>query len=228
MFCGYGVIGSYDGKYYSQDGTLAIPYMVSEKLNADYSVVALSGQGAAIGNPNVEVGYKYASALRSTTDEFSFERKSDIVIINIGTNDFSNPDVSTPALFRAAYKRILEYVRAKNGDNCKILALYNIMNDTYASEILSVIDELGGADGGYYTLKLNRTAKVYTSHPTKEENAAYTDIICPVVSSILDGSYSNGTVGRSDLFIYEQNEITGDRLTVVEDKGFGGEVNRAN
>jgi lysophospholipase L1-like esterase len=224
MFCGWGVVGSYDGKYTSQDGALAIPYLVSEKLGADFSVVAVSGQGAVFGSPNVENAYRYASYQRGMSSEFGFERKADAVVINLGTNDYSNPTDAPADAFAAAYERILRYARQKHGEDCKIIAVYNVMNDTYSQQILKVLQALGGEEQGFYAVKLDRTARVHTSHPTAEENAAYTEVLSELIGKILDGSYSSA----KDLGWFEYETPTlGDGLTVVEDQGFGGKVHKA-
>lgn len=112
--CGWGIIGNHDGSYESQDGSLAYPYLLLEKLDADYSVMALSGRGVVHGGDFcLEEAYKYPSIWRDSTIEHDFERQADIVVLNIGTNDFSHS--ISAADFTAAYKRLIQYVREKNG-----------------------------------------------------------------------------------------------------------------
>ena len=79
--------------------------------------------------------------------------------------------------FRAGYLKLLQDIKANNGDNCKILCIYGVMNHTHSEQILSVCTELGGTEEGIYSLELDKTAGVYTGHPTAEENAKYTEII---------------------------------------------------
>ena len=79
--------------------------------------------------------------------------------------------------FRAGYLKLLQDIKANNGDDCKILCIYGVMNHTYSEHILSVCTEMGGAGEGVYSLKLDKTAGVYTGHPTAEENAVYAEII---------------------------------------------------
>ena len=55
--CGWGTVGTHDGEYTSQDGTMAYPLMLSSVLNVDYAVTALSGQGLMCGSPGMEKGY---------------------------------------------------------------------------------------------------------------------------------------------------------------------------
>lgn len=214
-FAGYGLVptlwGSYTGAYTCQDGTLAIPYLVSDALNADYSVIALSEQGIVSGTPNLENAYKYASYLRNNESEFSFSRKADVVVIDAGIIDaMTNKGVSEDQ-FAAAYKRLLEYVRSKHGDDCVIVSVYNTVGDGYSSAIKNVVNTLGGEDESYYTLKTDRCGAVNTAYPTIEENLVYAQVIGNLVSSILDGTYqppvydtakvsvSDTTLGKDDM-----------------------------
>lgn len=174
--CGWGTIGEHQGAYTDQDGTLAYPLKVAERLNADYSVTALSGQGLLMGNPGMTNGYLYASALRSTEQEYAFERKADIVVINIGTNDYSRQtQYSIDAeKFKTAYVNFLKTVMEKNGPDCKIYCLYNTMNDTFYNAILSACQEVCGGSNEIYTLKMERTA---SGHPTVQEHEKYTAVL---------------------------------------------------
>ena len=173
--CGWGIIGGHTGSYTDQDGSLAYPYLVSEALNADYSITALSGQGMTCGNPGFPKGYEYASALRDSTEagKYGFTRKADVVIVNIGTNDYAaNADT-----FKTNFRTLLDMIQEKNGADCKILVVYNVLNDAQHAQMLAVCEEMGGADNGVYTLKLNRSSGAYGNHPTETENVAYANAI---------------------------------------------------
>ncbi len=167
--CGWGTIGNFEGAYTDQDGTLAYPYLVASALDADYSVNALSGQGLLKGNPGTYNGYIYASALRSTETVYSFSRKADITVINIGTNDAS---LQQPESFREQYTALLKEISKQNPGG-KIYCIYNTMNDNYSSEILSLCEEAGGEAAGIYTLKFDRAEKEGhpTNHPSEGEHA---------------------------------------------------------
>lgn len=171
--CGWGTIGNHVGTYTDQDGTLAYPLKIAKTLNADYAVTALSGQGLLCGNPGMTDGYLYGSALRSRDHEYSFARKPDIVVINIGTNDFylrkeHNIDAEK---FKASYLAFLNTVAEKNGPDCKIYCLYKTMNDTFHEVLLEACSEFGAAVKPVTTFEMTRTA---SGHPTIEENIQYT------------------------------------------------------
>ena len=198
--CGWGTIGEHGGAYTDQDGTLAYPLIVSDRLSADYSVTALSGQGLCLGNPGVTDGYLYGSALRSKDTQYAFTRKADAVVINIGTNDYWNVNV-TESQFKAAYKAFLETVREKNGEDCKILCLYNTMNDTYSKVLLEACAEFGGETAGVYTYKTAITNNGL--HPNIAEQSALADAVVEQLADILEisddnigeGSTGGGTTG---------------------------------
>ncbi len=211
--CGWGVVGKHDGTYSSQDGALAYPYMLSQRLNADYSVTALSGQGVVYHGtniPNMYNGYLMASPLRNDVALYNFERKADVVVVNMGTNDYSNRATVTEESFAKTYKKMLETILQTNGEDCKIVCLYNTMNDTFADSIISVCYELGGNAAGIYTFEMERAN---SGHPTKEENEDYTDALEAFMESVLDGEILDG---ESNL----ESEAAGDGMSVdVSDFG---------
>lgn len=179
--CGWGTIGEHTGAYTDQDGTYAYSYLLAKELDADYSMTALSGQGLLCGDPGVTNGYLYADPIGNGETKYDFARKADIVVINIGTNDYSNKNVNE-ADFRAAYLNFLRTVREKNGDGCKILCLYNTMNDTYANAILSAVEEFGGTLAGVTTYKLNRAEGNH--HPNIAEHQAYASVLKDVIKNL--------------------------------------------
>lgn len=185
--CGWGIIGNHQGAYTDQDGSRAYPYMVAEAMNADYAVTALSGQGLLMGTPGMTKGYLYGSPLRNDTQLYPFSRKADIVIINIGTNDYGYRDQYgiTREDFRNAYLNFIRTVYNKNGKNCKIYCLYNSMNDTFASTILEVCASLGGEAAGLYPVRMNRTN---SGHPNLEEQSEYADMLVDLLTRTKDNA----------------------------------------
>lgn len=205
--CAWGTIGPGGGSYEGQDGTLAFSYLIANEQNADYSMTALSGQGLLCGEPNVTVGYEYASWKKDKVNKYDFARQADMVVINIGTNDFyQKDDLNIDADdFKAAYKSFLEMVKVKNGEDCKIICVYNCMNDNFGDVISTLCREMGGADAGYYSYKLDR-AKSHTNgsgHPTAAEEAAYANYLNPIITAI-----RNGTYDPSDYIQYERVTAT--------------------
>jgi len=190
--CGWGVLpnenGEYNGTYNCQDGTLAYPYLISTALNADYSVTALSGQGILCGDPGMIRGYNYACCEKNAEKEYAFERKPNAVIINIGTNDYGRRDKLgiTEQQFLDTYESFLRTVRDKNGADCKIILIYNVMNDTFSDSIKHVVSSFGGEDSGYYIFCADRTTKERgNSHPSINENVKYAEKIGGFIKEVL-------------------------------------------
>lgn len=183
--CGWGTIGQHGGAYTDQDGTLAYPYLLVQALGADYSMTALSGQGLCYGTPGVANGYLYDSPLRDDRNQSDFARKADLVVINVGTNDYAHREEIGQAAesYRQVYLEFLQIVREKNGPDCKILCLYNTMNDTFAVSIIAACRDMGGEAAGVFTYEMARTEN--NGHPTIAEHAAYAEVLEPLVKQIL-------------------------------------------
>lgn len=180
--CGWGLIGAHDGDFTAQDGSLAYPYLTASAMNADYSVTALSGQGLLMGNPGIENGYLLTSPRRST-NAYGFTRKANVVVINIGTNDYGYRESEhiTAEQFGTAYLRFLQTVREKNA-GCRVICLYNAMNDTFSDQIKSAVSEMGGEESGIWLLSLTRAK---SGHPDIAEQAAYATELKPVIEQAL-------------------------------------------
>ena len=175
--CGWGVVGDRDGNYTSQDGTLAYPYRLATALNADYSILGLSGKGVIYGTPNFDQNYIHTSPLRSTSDIYDFARKADIVVINLGTNEQGNGASATE--FQAGYLRLLEAVFEKNGEDCVVYCLYGAMNDAYFPQAQNAINEYlkSHPNAKIYTFKLDASTTAGGSpswgHPGSGDNMKY-------------------------------------------------------
>ena len=208
MSCGWGVVGDHQGAYTDQDATLAYPYLVSQALNADYSVVAVSGQGIIKGNPGITGGYRYPSPYRSTEKEYDFARKANVIVINADTNDaYSNYSTE---VYREALEDFLRYVREKNGTDAHVILVCNMMKTNYTKTIENLVKDLGGAENRYYYYKAVTAKGVYSAHPTAEENVVYASEIGGMISAILEGSYNDGTAPSPDQFTdcYEESFVS--------------------
>lgn len=182
--CAWGTIGTFDGKYTSQDATLGYSYMLAEALDADYSLTALSGQGICCGTPGVPLGYRYACYGKDSTNEYDFARKANLIVVNIGTNDETKAIAANE--FKTAFKAWIQYAKEKNGADCKFLAVTNMKNGTYAAYITQIFEELGGEAAGYYMYRAKRSTNQTASyHPSVEEHAAYVPELLELCKSII-------------------------------------------
>ncbi len=142
--CGYGVDDEDRNHHFStstEDCTKAYGYKTAQKLDADYSLVSISGYGIISGytaDPNKKSaaqlmplhykksGYSYSKDLGGFM--WDFARKTDAVVINLGTNDASycKGDKDKCAEFAAEYANFLKTVRENNPD-AKILCVLGVM-----------------------------------------------------------------------------------------------------
>jgi lysophospholipase L1-like esterase len=100
-------------------------------LNAEVSTVARSGWGMYRDNTNSASGVLssvYERALGTTdTTTWSFSRKADVVVINLGTNDWSSSDPGTP--FETAYVSFIAKVRSHYPDAWIFLTIGSMLDD---------------------------------------------------------------------------------------------------
>ena len=191
--CAWGTIGTFDGKYTSQDATLGYSYLLAEELDADYSLTALSGQGICCGTPGVPLGYRYACYGKDAKTEYDFARKANLIVVNIGTNDETKAINQTQ--FKNDFKAWVEYAKEKNGADCKFLAVTNMKNGSYRTIIEKVFEELGGETAGYYTYKAARSRNATASyHPSVEEHAAYVPELLDLCKKIIAAPISAPSV----------------------------------
>ncbi len=180
---GLGVLGD-AADYTKQDGTYAYSYLVAKALGADYAITALSGQGAKYNDNssyNLDDGYLAASPIRNPIAFHDFTRKADAVVIDLGVNDLANG--VTADQFKTAYKRIVNTVIEKNGEDCKVVC---VVSGAYADEIATVCSELGGQKSGFYTVNVNAPAGTYA---TVSEQASLADVIRSAVDKALKGEF---------------------------------------
>ena len=212
MSCGWGVVGDHQGAYTDQDATLAFPYLISQSLNADYSVVAVSGQGIIKGNPGITGGYRYPSPYRSTAAEYDFARKADVIVINADTNDaYDNYPTEN---YRNALENFVAYVREKNGADAHIILVCNMMRTNYTRTIENMVKDLGGSQNRYYYYKAVTAKGVYSAHPTAEENVTYAAELSSMISAILAGNYDDGLTPPDYVDCYEE-KFTSDILPLA-------------
>jgi lysophospholipase L1-like esterase len=119
--CGYGIEGTSTSCHFSastENHYLSYGAVLARQLDAEVSTIAWSGRGV-VKNYNGELGDKmgllYQRVLpESTSSQWSRTPANDVVIVNLGTNDYStDPDPEANA-FIDAYVSLLEEVRRNN------------------------------------------------------------------------------------------------------------------
>ena len=171
--CGYGTVNypetgvTYYGTSYYCDATKAYAFKTAEMLQADYSMISVSGWavlpdgngGSCI--PNI---YGKESYQRSSND-YTPNRDVDVVVIHLGTNDLGRSNFD--ADFISAAKEFISNVRKMN-PNAKIVWAYGSMTTDVKLEnkIKTVINALGGKSANLWSVKLPYDQSAGNGHPS--------------------------------------------------------------
>lgn len=212
--CGYGVDGTLEDTYstHNEDATKAYAYLTAKKLGADYSLVSQSGYGIVSGYTAGEkneaqtlpqyydkVGHSYgmAGSVKPSDIVWDFSFKPDVVVINLGTNDYSytGSDFGKCEEYIQGYYDFLGTVREKNPDAVIVCAL-GIMGQELCPNVETVVERFvsdTGDDSVYY-VKLDNQA--YSNgyavdyHPTEASHEHAAEQMSEAITQILAGTYT--------------------------------------
>ena len=158
-----------------QDGTKSFAFLTAQYLGADLSVVA--EESAALfccedGNAISDI-YDY---FPNTISLYKATRTPDVVVINLGTNDYLN---------RFSYEKSLTDIKdelivfaemlSEKQPQAKIVFVSGMMEDTLKKYVMEVVDELGGEEKSFYYQQLvldTKGTSGYTSEKGHEQSAA--------------------------------------------------------
>lgn len=132
--CGYGTESKDKNDPFmaeTENCNLAYAAIASRYFNADYSLVSHSGQGITRNYDNFGPGYHMPDRYTQTYD---LEKESkwspemgaytpDMVVIYLGTNDFSTGQQPHEASFRSNYIRLLKSIKTYYGDDIPVLCM---------------------------------------------------------------------------------------------------------
>ena len=195
--CGMGNIGV-DGCAEPQsavweDGSQSYGYMMAEALNADYSIISESGIGVSgsWGDHSIFDLYTKASYKRNQTEEHSFDRVPDLVIVNLATNDyFLNKDKSSSICTTndvvAKGKELVALIRAKYGKDVPIVWTIGLIGvgQSYVDAAQKVVTDLGGESNGLYFKKLDTGALGGAqNHPVVADNVNAKNTLISFINS---------------------------------------------
>lgn len=200
LICGYGVLypNHSEGEYSSnqastvyQDATKAFAYLTAKKMNADYSIVSETGIGMSYSSyTKRKMTDIYTKTCAQTNDntEWNFPRRTDAVVITLGTNDSAmvGKGFITKTQMREGFKNFALQVRAKN-PSAKIIWAYGALGYGAKDSIISVLNELGGEANGYYYVNLEYNGDGGGGHPSLQANAKNAETLTKALQGILCG-----------------------------------------
>jgi lysophospholipase L1-like esterase len=134
--CGYGVLGADQYCTFSADTEneqLAYGALTAAQLHAAHTAIAYSGIGVYRdfgGSTQDQMPDRYARVLADdASKQWDFRYVADVVVVNLGTNDFSKGDPG--ASFTTAYIAFLGQLRAKHPSARIVAALSPMLTDGY-------------------------------------------------------------------------------------------------
>ncbi len=173
--CGYGVDDEDKSHSFStttEDVTKAYAYKTAQKLSADYSMVSISGYGVVSGYTTSgekvsaqtipqyydKLGFSYNNfnGTKPEDIEWSFadNRKPDIIVLNLGTNDSSycGGSIEKSEEFAQGYIDFIKQIRENNPD-ASIVCAFGVMGNSlyqYIEYACVLYTEETGDDNVYY------------------------------------------------------------------------------
>lgn len=184
--------------------------VLARMLDAEYSVVAKSGQGVAINYselppytmPHAADLYNWAFFYNDfNANNIDWDAKKfhvDATFIAYGTNDFTTPyEKPTEIQFKEHYKKIVKNIRKKNGDIPIIcLMIPSPENVPFAAKFISeTVDEIkNSGDKNIHYIEINKDKPLLKPsdfvdgkvHPTKAGSKKVAEFLLPRVKKILN------------------------------------------
>ncbi len=171
-----------------QDGTRSYACLTAKKLGADYSIVAQQGLGCAAGYypHTMNSIYEMTCYQTSRKTEWNFERKADVVVIAMGTNDntFASGGTTTYEKVQKAFEELIDMVREKY-PAAKIVWIKDMMVTGASQYVDKAAENKGGEASGIYTLSLPMDSKGGNGHPSASAHAAAAEKLAGFISGII-------------------------------------------
>ncbi len=175
ILCGHGLP--------SQNGLATYATDLCAREGFDYDICSVSGFGVYCSSTRhgftentLTKYYPYYNYYRSTTLRYSPERKADLVIVNLNTNDHNFGSNSYEAQYKEALKTLISEIREIHGANVPIVWIVGMMispNEPVNQWLNAVFAELGGESAGLYTITVEtNTAGGDGGHPDASSHAA--------------------------------------------------------
>ena len=133
----------------TENSYLSFGPQLARKLNADYSIVAISGVGVTknygdlLRTSEYPLPYYYERACMNDSLLWDFKRwQPDAVVVRLGRNDYWQKPHPTREMFRTAYLKLISDIR-RHYPNTHIFTLCSPMRrDPHCDYISSIVNEL--------------------------------------------------------------------------------------
>lgn len=171
-----------------QDGTRSYACLTAKALGVDYSIVAQQGLGCNAGYYPHTMNDVYEKICYQTNrkDDWSFERKADIVVIAMGTNDntFITNGTTTHEKVEKSFEELIDMVRANN-PNAKIVWLVGMFYDGVTSDVQTAVSAKGGEASNIYIKEIKMDRNGGNGHPSLASHEATAEILTEYLKTLL-------------------------------------------
>ena len=206
--CGYGTEGKTKNERWSpstENSYLSYAPIMARAFHADYHVVAHSGMGVVR-----NYGYKEKVSPNAMPDRFNhvFDEKEkplwnfsqwkpDVVVINLGTNDFSTKPFPDKADFIAGYKKLINQVTEQYGDLPIFCVVGPMIDEPCYSYVKEMVEDFRSVEPmkqvyfvGIPTYLMNPEKDLGSdTHPNYSGAKKMAAHVLPVIASILGWDY---------------------------------------
>lgn len=167
-----------------QDATKSYGFLLAEAINADCSILAMSGVGLATGyydNPFLSYFSKYSH--KRGNEEFSFEgaRVPDLAIIHLGANDSTQGATKDDFIEKA--QELIAYIRNGYKTDVPIIWAYDPSEQVPMSWLNEISDLNGGESAGFYLIELEWRSIEYGAggHPGLKAHEAHYELLIDLI-----------------------------------------------
>lgn len=202
---GYGVEGKDSTCHFSvetENACMSYAAMTSRELNADYSLVSYSGRGVVrnYGDKNKTSIDPMPSLYDRTcffdsTKHWNFnEWVPQVVVINLGTNDFSTHPYPDKGVFQNAYNKLINRVRTLYPGVTIFCICGPMIEEPCLSDIKEVVRQQQMLEGRYkdvFFIEVNKSLMNYSDwgcdgHPNIYGSMKSANIIVPYIKLVMN------------------------------------------
>lgn len=206
--CGYGTEGLSKSERFkpsTENNYLSYAPIMARAFKADYHIIAHSGMGVVR-----NYGYKEKVSPNAMPDRFNrvFDEKElplwnfrlwkpDVVVINLGTNDFSTQPFPDKTVFKAGYEKLIDEVKKQYGE-VPVFCIVGPMTDepcySYVKELVEDFRSVYQRKNVYFvgipTYLMDPEKDLGSdTHPNYSGQRKMAAHVLPVISSILEWDY---------------------------------------
>jgi len=202
--CGYGVEGANASSPFTpetENATLSYAALIGHALNADYALVAYSGKGVVrnYGDPQKTSSDPLPSLYDRTccsdeTPVWDFMSWiPQVVVINLGTNDFSTQPYPDKAVFQGAYTELINRVQSQYSGVTIFCVCGPMIGEPCASYINEVVNQCqqNNTNKKVYYIAISTSLLAYSDrgsdwHPNKQGQQKIAAVILPIIQNTMN------------------------------------------